>query len=154
MRKSAFCLTLILSFLASFTFAQRPQDSKGPFINAKGDVYYQGEKVGLVTKEGIIQDAHGKKVAFLNSDGTLSDASGKKMGKVGKNGETFYDASGNLVFTVKDKAGETCDIFDAHGKKIGSVYDGMKGSACAAHCFANGLDASTHQKPKVAKAGN
>lgn len=153
MQKFGFCLTLILSLLASVTFSQQAQDFKGHIIDAKGDIYFNGEKIGLVSKEGIIKDAHGKKVAFLNSDGTLSDASGKKMGKVGKNGETFYDASGNLVFTVKDKAGETCDILDAHGKKIGSVYDGMKGSACAAHCFANGLDARTHQKPKMAKAG-
>lgn len=61
MYKIAVCLTFILSLSASFTFAQQPQDYKGHYINAKGDVYFQGEKIGLVTKEGIIQDAQGKK---------------------------------------------------------------------------------------------
>lgn len=150
MNKLAFYVAIILGLSTSVVFAQQPQDFKGHYINAKGDVYVQGEKVGMVTKQGIIQDAKGKKVAFMNADGTVSDASGKKMGKVAKNGESYYNANGELIFTVKDKAGETCDIFDAKGKKIGSVDDGLKGSACALHCLSNGLDVTTHQRP-VAK---
>ncbi len=150
MNKRALCFAIVLGLSTSIAMTQQPQDFKGHYINAKGDVYVQGEKVGLVTKQGIIQDAKGRKVAFMNADGTVSDAKGKKMGKVAKNGEAYYNANGELIFTVKDKAGETCDIVDAKGKKIGSVDDGLKGSACALHCLSNGLDVTTHQKP-VAK---
>ncbi|MVM33936.1 hypothetical protein GO755_28125 [Spirosoma sp. HMF4905] len=150
MKKLTYFL-ILLSLSISPLFAQQAQDYKGHYINAKGDVYFQDEKVGLVTKQGIIQDAKGKKVAFLNSDGTLSDAQGKKLGKVAKNGEAYYNANGELIFTVKDRKGETCDILDAKGNKIGSVDDGLKGSACALHCLSNGLDVRTHQKPVAKK---
>lgn len=157
MNRITFFSALVLGLSTWLTFAQQPQDSKGHFISAKGDVYFQGARIGLVTKDKIIMDAKGNKLAFIDGQGNLVDAkTGKKMGKTGKNGETYYDANGALIFTVKDKAGETCDIFDAKGKKIGSLYDGQKGSACAIHCFKNGLDVSTHQKPipKVAKNTN
>lgn len=114
---------------------------------ANGRVMEQGKSIGLLTKEGVIQDAKGKKLAFLNADGTLSDASGKSLGRRSKDGQTYYDASGNVVLTVKDNPDATCDVLDTKGKKIGMVYDSVKGNACALHCFAHGLDGQTHQKP-------
>ncbi len=48
------------------------------------------------------------------------------------------NANGDLMFTIKDNADNTCDIFDAKGNKIGNVHDSYKGSACALHCFQAG----------------
>ena len=55
-----------------------------------------------------------------------------------KDGKTYMDANGDLMFTIKDNADDTCDIFDAKGNKIGNVHDSYKGSACALHCFQAG----------------
>ena len=105
-----------------------------------------GITVGSVSKEKIIQDHNGHKIAFVDGEGNLVDAhTNKKMGRMGKDGKTYYDANGEIYLTVKDK-GETCDIFDASGKKIGNVHSSYKGMACVLHCFENGLDAG-HKKP-------
>ena len=54
---------------------------------------------------------------------------------MGKDGKTYYNAQGQLLFTIKDNPDETCDIVDAKGKVIGNVHDSLKGVACAIHCF-------------------
>ncbi len=108
-------------------------------INAKGQVKdSKGTSVGLVSKDRVIKDTNGQKIAFVDGQGNLVDAkTGKKMGRIGKNGTTYYGANGELLFTMKDKADNTCDIFDANGKKIGNVHDSYKATACALHCFQN-----------------
>ena len=99
----------------------------------------KGTTVGLVTKDQMIQDAKGQKIAFVDGQGNLVDAkTGKKLGRMGKDGKTYMNANGDLMFTIKDNADNTCDIFDAKGNKIGNVHDSYKGSACALHCFQAG----------------
>ncbi len=92
--KAISSLIILLSFLASpWTFAQSTSprtDYKGNILLADGRIMEQEKSIGLITKEGIIQDAKGKKLAFLNSDGTLSDASGKSLGRRSKDGQTYY----------------------------------------------------------------
>ncbi len=139
---------LLFGFMQS-SFAQQTKDYKGHVINSKGDIYFDGTKVGSVSKEGLIKDAKGKKIAFINANGTVSDANGKNMGHLGKDGKTYYDANGALVFTTNDVDGETCNILDAKGKVIGNVHDSYKGVACALHCFQNKMEMKTHHKMKM-----
>lgn len=94
-----------------------------------------GITIGSVSKDKIIKDHHGHKIAFVDGQGNLVDAkTGEKKGKVGNNGKSYYNASGELYLTVKDN-GETCEIFKASGKKIGNVHSSYKGMAGVLHCF-------------------
>lgn len=106
-------------------------------INAGGQIKDgTGATVGTVSKDRMVMDATGKKIAFVDGQGNLVDAkTGKKMGRMGKDGKTYMDANGDLMFTIKDNPDNTCDVFDAKGKKIGNVHDSYKGTACALHCF-------------------
>ena len=148
MKKSSFILSILLGLLFTFSaLAQQPRDSKGHLIlNAKGDIYVDGVKSGTVSKEKIISDSKGKKLGFISADGSLKDENGKKLGKMGKNGKTYFDEKGNIVFTIEDSMTETCNIKDSKGVVIGNVHKSLKGIACALHCFQNHLDAKTHSK--------
>lgn len=129
-------------------FTQLNRDYKGHVIDSKGDIYNDGLKIGVVSKEGLIKDAKGNKIAFINADGTVVDAMGKNLGHLGKDGKTYYDAKGEVVLVTNDIDGETCDILDAKGNKIGNVHDSYKGSACALHCFQHKMDKKSHHKIK------
>ena len=133
-------LTATLLLLPALLFGQSANYKQPMTINAAGQLKdAKGATVGLVTKDQMIMDAKGKKIAFVDGQGNLVDAkTGKKMGRMGKDGKTYMNANGNLMFTVKDNADNTCDIFDATGKKIGNIHDNYKGSACALHCFQAG----------------
>ncbi len=126
----------LLSIVSTFAFAQA--NYKQPFsIDKDGKIKdSKGTSVGLVTKDQIIKDHDGHKIAFVDGEGNLVDAkTNKKMGRMGKDGKTYYNAQGQLLFTIKDNPDETCDIVDAKGKVIGNVHDSLKGVACAIHCF-------------------
>lgn len=95
----------------------------------------RGITVGTVTKDQIVKDSQGRKIAFIDGQGNLVDAkTNRKLGRMGKDGKTYFNADGQLVFTIKDN-GNTCDVFDANGKKIGNVHSSLKASACALACF-------------------
>ena len=147
MKTNALFFALCALFLGtpSLLMAQSANYKTPMTINAGGQIKDgTGSTVGMVSKEKMIMDAKGKKIAFVDGQGNLIDAkTGKKMGRVGKNSDTYMDANGELMFTVKDNTDNTCDIFDAKGKKIGNVHDSYKGSACALHCFQAG---HTHMK--------
>ena len=132
-------LALLLA-LPSLLFAQSANYKQPMSINASGQIKDgTGATVGTVSKERMIMDAKGKKMAFVDGQGSLVDAkTGKKMGRMGKDGKTYMNANGDLMYTIKDNADETCDIFDAKGRKIGNVHDSYKGTACALHCFQAG----------------
>lgn len=134
-----FALFALLLGAPSLLLAQSANYKNPMSINATGQIKDgSGATVGTVSKDRMIMDANGKKIAFMDGQGNLVDAkTGKKMGRVGKNNDTYMDANGDLMFTVKDNADNTCDIFDAKGKKIGNVHDSYKGTACALHCFQN-----------------
>ncbi|GAB4006261.1 hypothetical protein EXU85_02360 [Spirosoma sp. KCTC 42546] len=132
-------LLVAIALLPSWLLGQSPNYKQPMSINAQGQIKdSKGTSIGLVSKDKIIKDANGQKIAFVDGQGDLVDAkTGKKMGRIGKDGKTYYDINGELVFTVKDNADETCDIVDAKGKKIGNVHDSYKSLACALHCFQN-----------------
>ncbi len=145
--KNSIKLSSILLLLCSNIFAQIVKDSKGHFINSKGDIYLNGLKVGFITKDSLIKNAKGKKIAFLKANGTLEDVKGKNLGHWGKDGRMFYNDSDVVVLQIRDNTdSETCDILDANGKKIGNVHDSYKGVACALHCFENRMDMKKHKK--------
>lgn len=126
----------LLSIVSTLAFAQA--NYKQSFsIGKDGKVMdSKGTSVGLVTKDQIIKDHDGHKIAFVDGEGNLVDAkTNKKMGRMGKDGKTYYNTQGQLLFTIKDNPDETCDIVDAKGKVIGNVHDNLKGVACAIHCF-------------------
>ncbi|GAB2583653.1 5-fold beta-flower protein [Spirosoma areae] len=135
-----FIIASALLLMPLFVFSQSANYKQPMTINAAGQVKdAKGVAIGLVTKDRMIKDAKGNKIAFVDGQGNLIDAkTGKKMGRMGKDGKTYMDANGDLMFTIKDNADETCDIFDAKGNKIGNVHDSFKGTACALHCFQAG----------------
>lgn len=137
-------LTILLG-LPTLLWAQNSNYKQPMTINAMGQISDgKGTTVGLITKDQIIQDVKGQKLAFVDGQGNLVDAkTGKKMGRMGKDGKTYYNANGELLFTINDKPDDTCDIFDARGNKIGNVHDSYKNTACALHCFQAG---HTHMK--------
>ncbi|WP_310588823.1 5-fold beta-flower protein [Dyadobacter flavalbus] len=145
-------LLLIILMIPTVLFAQA--NYKQPFNIAKDGMITDaaGTTIGSVTKENIVKDHKGHKIAFVDGEGSLIDAhTNKKMGRMGKDGKTYYNANGEIYLTVKDK-GETCEIYDASGKKIGDVHSSYKGMACGLHCFENGLDANMQKKPVSATA--
>lgn len=135
-----FILASAFLLMPSLLFGQSANYKQPMTINASGQIKdSKGTAIGLVTKDQMIKDAKGQKIAFVDGQGNLVDAkTGKKMGRMGKDGKTYTDANGDLMFTIKDNPDETCDIFDAKGKKIGNVHDSYKGTACALHCFQEG----------------
>ena len=138
--KSVIFVLLGLLSASPSLLAQSANYKQPMTITANGQIKDgKGVTVGLVTKDQMINDAKGRKIAFVDGQGNLVDAkTGKKMGRMGKDGKTYMNANGDLMFTVKDLPGDTCDILDAKGKKIGNVHDSYKGSACALHCFQAG----------------
>ena len=149
MKKITLFVTVLLVIVGQILFAQKPIDSKGRVIDSKGNIYVGGTKLGSVSKDSIVKNAQGKKIAFLKSGGVLVDVKGRTIGKMGKDGQTFYNANGTSVLQLKDNAdSETCDILDSNGKVIGNVYQNYKGMACTIHCFSNQLDPKTHKKGK------
>lgn len=149
MKNKQITILMLAMFVAlpSLLFAQSANYKQPMSINATGQIKDgSGKAVGTVSKDQMIMDAKGHKIAFVDGQGNLVDAmTGKKMGKMGKDGKTYMNANGDLMFTIKDNPDNTCDIFDAKGNKIGNVYDSYKGSACALHCFTNGLNPRTHR---------
>lgn len=135
-----FILASALLLMPLLLFSQSANYKQPMTINATGQIKdSKGTVIGLITKDQMINNAEGQKIAFVDGQGNLIDAkTGKKMGRIGKDGKTYMDANGDLMFTMKDNPDETCDIFDAKGNKIGNVHDSIKGAACALHCFQTG----------------
>ncbi len=135
-----FFIASALLLMPSFVFSQSANYKQPMTISASGQIKdSKGTAIGLVTKDHMIKDAKGNKIAFVDGQGNLIDAkTGKKMGRMGKDGKTYMNANGDLMFTIKDNPDATCDIFDAKGNKIGNVHDSFKGTACALHCFQAG----------------
>ncbi len=148
MKKLPTIILFIVGFISQNLFAQAV-DSKGRVIDSKGDVYISGTKMGSVTMDSIVKNANGKPMAFLKSGGVLVNSKGKTLGKMGKDGKTYYNANGAVVYQVKGNTDtETCDVLDANGKVVGNVHNNYKAMACTLHCFSNDMDAKTHQKRK------
>jgi len=142
-----FILLSALLLTPAYLFGQTANYKQPMSINATGQVKdASGTAIGLVTKDQMIKNDKGQKIAFVDGQGNLVDTkTGKKMGHMGKDGKTYMDANGELMFSIKDNPDETCDIFDAKGKKIGNVHDSYKGTACALHCFQNQHTHMTHK---------
>lgn len=142
-----FALVAALLLTTVSIMAQTVNDKQPFTIDRNGTIKNtSGASVGQITKDQRIMDAKGQKMAFMDGQGNLVDAkTGKKMGRMGKNGKSYTNAAGELLFTLQDKADQTCDIVNGRGQKIGNVHDSYKGSACAIHCFTNGLDSRTHR---------
>lgn len=142
-----FIILSILSLTPALLFGQSVNYKQPMTINATGQIKdASGTFIGLVTKDQMITNDKGQKIAFVDGQGNLVDAkTGNKMGRMGKDGKTYMDANGELMFTIKDNPDETCDIVDAKGKKIGNVHDSYKGTACALHCFQNQHTHMTHK---------
>ena len=148
MKKVAIIILFVIGFVGQSLFAQ-VVDSKGRVIDAKGNVYIDGTKLGTVTMDSIVKNANGKPMAFLKPGGVLVNSKGKILGRVGKDGTTYYNADGAVVYKLKENTdSETCDVLDAEGKVIGNVHNNYKAMACTLHCYSNNMDAKTHKKIK------
>lgn len=148
MKKVAIIILFVIGFVGQSLFAQ-VVDSKGRVIDAKGNVYIDGTKLGTVTMDSIVKNANGKPMAFLKSGGVLVNSKGKILGRVGKDGTTYYNADGAVVYKLKENTdSETCNVLNAEGKVIGNVHNNYKAMACTLHCYSNNMDAKTHQKRK------
>ncbi len=147
MKKLSLIMALVvLAGQISFT---QTVNSKGRVIDSKGDVYIEGTKLGSITMDSIVKNANDKPMAFLKSGGVLVNSKGKTLGKMGKDGLTYYNAEGAIVYKLKENTdSETCDVLDANGKVVGNVHKNYKAMACTLHCFSNGIDAKTHKKSK------
>ena len=147
MKKKSLFFILLLVVIGQMLLAQPSVNSKGRVIDAKGDVYISGTKMGSVTMDSIVKNANGKPMAFLKPGGILVNSKGKTLGKMGKDGNTFYNANGQAIMFLKDNTDtETCQIVDAKGKVIGDVHQNYKAMACTLHCFSNKMDTKTHRK--------
>ena len=148
MKKVTVIILFVIGLVGQSLFAQ-VVDSKGRVIDVKGNVYIDGTKLGTVTMDSIVKNANGKPMAFLKPGGVLVNSKGKTLGRVGKDGLTYYNANGAVVYKLKENTdSETCDVLDADGKVIGNVHNNYKAMACTLHCYSNNMDAKTHQKRK------
>jgi hypothetical protein len=115
------------------------QNYKAPKIDASGkftDV--EGTKVGMVTKEGVM-DNDGVKLAYIDAEGNLLDnKTGKKMGKAEKNGDFMYkmsETSDGKKLTVGAPSMGMCEVKDDKGSVVLLVHENYKQqAACAYHC--------------------
>jgi YHS domain-containing protein len=149
MKKLTIVIIAFMVFVGQSLALAQIVDSKGRVIDSKGDVYINGTKLGSITMDSIVKNANGKPMAFLKSGGVLVNSKGRTLGRMGKDGSTYYNAEGAVVYKLKENTDtETCDILDANGKVIGNVHNNYKAMACTLHCFSNGMDAKTHQKIK------
>ena len=140
MKKLSIVILFVIGFISQNLFAQTV-DSKGRVIDSKGDVYINGTKLGSVTMDSIVKNANGKPMAFLLPGGILVNSKGRTLGRMGKDGTTYYNANGAVVYQVKQNTdSETCTILDANGKIIGDVHNNYKAMACTLHCFSNNMD--------------
>ena len=115
-------------------------------LTSSANALAQSKNYKHLIHTGEIKDAKGVTIGMVTKDQIINDSK-KKLGRMGKDGKTYYNSNGELVFTVQEK-GETCEIFDASGKKIGDVHSSLKASACALACFEGGHD---HQKSTIKK---
>ncbi|MDR6561647.1 MULTISPECIES: 5-fold beta-flower protein [unclassified Arcicella] len=145
MKKAIMVFAFVMSVI-SISFAQQVKDYKGHLIDAKGDIYFNGTKIGSVSKDQFIKDAKGQKVGFIDNQGNLTDGNGKKMGHWGKDGKTYFDPNNDIMLKVVDNKDETCNIYDAKGNKLGNVHDSYKSVACAIHCFDKKMSMKDHTK--------
>ena len=145
--KKVFALLIVaITFIQSVAMAQDANYKHQMMsINKKGEIKKGGVKVGQITKENVVNDAKGNKIAYVDGQGNLVDAKGNLMGRMGKDGKTYHNVNGDLTFSVKDN-GETCNVFDASGKKIGNIHSSYKGMACVLFCFQNDMDMKDHSK--------
>jgi hypothetical protein len=149
MKKTSFIITVIALLIGQILFAQKPVDSKGRVIDATGNVYIGGTQMGTITMDSIVKNANGKPMAFLKPGGVLVNSKGRTLGRMGKDGKTYYNANGAVVYQLKENTDtETCDVLDAKGKVIGNVHNNYKAMACTLHCYSNNMDAKTHRKRK------
>lgn len=148
MKKLPVIILFFIGFVGQTLFGQAV-DSKGRVIDSKGDVYIGGTKMGSITMDSIVKNANGKPMAFLKPGGILVNSKGKTLGKMGKDGLTYYNANGAVVYKLKENTDtETCDILDANGKVIGNVHNNFKAMACTLHCYNNNMTSKTHKKKK------
>ncbi|MDH6056860.1 5-fold beta-flower protein [Umezakia ovalisporum] len=147
--KALFASALLLGTLLTGSVDASAQSQNYKHLIHTGEIKdARGITVGTVTKDQIIKDSQGRKIAFIDGQGNLVDAkTNRKLGRMGKDGKAYFNADGQLVFTIKG-TGKTCEIFDANGKKIGDVHSSLKASACALACF---QDDHQHQKQSVKK---
>lgn len=61
---------LACTLFCTFSYGQI-KESKGHVINARGDIYFEGTKLGTVSKQQIIQYGLGEKIAFLDAEGKV-----------------------------------------------------------------------------------
>ncbi|GAB3902472.1 hypothetical protein GCM10028803_29220 [Larkinella knui] len=132
----SFSHIFLLLGLLSVSLSTMAQSRNYKHIAQSGEIKDEkGLTIGTVSKDQIIKDFNGQKIAFIDNQGNLIDAkTNKKMGRMGKDGKNYYNAEGELEFKMKDN-GNTCEIFNAAGKKIGDVHSSLKASACALACF-------------------
>ncbi len=148
MKKLAIVMVLVIGFVGQSLFAQAV-NSKGRVIDANGNVYIDGTKLGTITIDSIVKNANGKPMAFLKPGGVLVNSKGKTLGRVGKDRLTYYNADGAVVYKLKENTdSETCDVLDANGKVIGNVHNNYKAMVCTLHCYSNKMDLKTHKKIK------
>ncbi|CAH0995339.1 hypothetical protein EMA8858_01460 [Emticicia aquatica] len=112
-------------------------------INHKGEIKNGSVTVGHIAKNNVINDIKGNKIAYVDGQGNLIDAKGKMLGRMGKDGKTYHNINGDLSFSVKEN-GNTCNVFDASGNKIGNIHSSYKGMACVLFCFQNNMDMKDH----------
>lgn len=149
MKKLSIVILFIMGLVSQSLFAQITPTSKGRVIDAKGSIWVGATKIGSVSRDSIVRNANGRKIAFVKEGGILVNAKGETLGKMGKDGNTYYNADGALLYTLKENTDtETCNVLDAKGKVIGNVHNNFKGMACTLHCFSNQMDMVKHQKTK------
>ncbi len=147
MKKLSIVIVFVIGLMGQNLFAQAV-NSKGRVIDAQGNVYVDGTKLGSITMDSIVKNANGKPMAFLKPGGILVNSKGKTLGRMGKDGKTYYNAKGQAVLFFKDNTdSETCNIEDANGNVVGNVHNNYKAMACAVHCYSNKMN-SKHQKVK------
>jgi hypothetical protein len=125
---------LLLFISIAWAYCLHAQSNKHPEMDLSGQITDEyGNVLGWISKEGIVQNALDDRIAIIDKDGKAVDGRGQRIGKM-KDG-TFFDAYGSLVFTVREKKGQRCELVDPNGKIIGIVHPFYKNQASAIHCL-------------------
>ncbi|RVU24159.1 hypothetical protein EOJ36_09545 [Sandaracinomonas limnophila] len=127
---------LLIALMLFTSFCSLAQ-TKVPYVDYKGHIYYQNKQIGNLTKDGSL-DNNGKVVTKVNGNGEIIDSNGKQLGKLAKGSSfVYYFNDKTEKYTIgKPSHNGMCEVKNSDGQTVMLLHNNYKQQvACAIHCL-------------------